>query len=34
MTVIEELMRLRSLPHPDQLRSGSVNFLELLRSVS
>ena len=34
MAAIEGLMRLESLPHPDQLRSGSVNFLELLRSVS
>ena len=34
MAAIEELMRLESLPHPDQLRSGSVNFLELLRGVS
>lgn len=34
MAAIEELMRLESLPSPDQLRGGSVNFLELLRSVS
>ncbi len=34
MAAIEELMRLESLPSPDQLRSGPVNFLELLRNVS
>jgi NADPH-dependent 2,4-dienoyl-CoA reductase/sulfur reductase-like enzyme len=32
MAAIEELMRLESLPPPDQLRSGPVNFLELLRN--
>jgi len=34
MAAIEELMRLEKLPPPDQLRSGSVNFLELLRSAN
>jgi NADPH-dependent 2,4-dienoyl-CoA reductase/sulfur reductase-like enzyme/nitrite reductase/ring-hydroxylating ferredoxin subunit len=34
MAAIEELMRLRSLPSPDRLRSGPVNFLESLRNVS
>jgi apoptosis-inducing factor 3 len=34
LAAIEELMRLERLPPPDQLRSSSVNFLELLRSVS
>jgi NADPH-dependent 2,4-dienoyl-CoA reductase/sulfur reductase-like enzyme/nitrite reductase/ring-hydroxylating ferredoxin subunit len=34
MAAIEGLIRLENLPPPDQLRRGSVNFLELLRSVS
>jgi NADPH-dependent 2,4-dienoyl-CoA reductase/sulfur reductase-like enzyme len=34
IAAIEGLMRLESLPPPDQLRSGSVNFPELLSSVS
>jgi NADPH-dependent 2,4-dienoyl-CoA reductase/sulfur reductase-like enzyme len=34
MAAIEGIMRLESLPPADQLRSGSVNSLELLRSVS
>lgn len=34
MAAIEELMRIESLPHPDQLRRGSVNFLELLHNVN
>jgi apoptosis-inducing factor 3 len=34
MAAIEGLMHLGSLPQPDQLRSGSTDFLDLLRSVS
>jgi apoptosis-inducing factor 3 len=34
MAAIEGLMHLGNLPEPDQLRRGSTDFLDLLRSVS